>query len=294
MRKKFKVPFNRYYQDMSDNKEILMSANAIAKCLTIDSMDHTKESAGVLIGYIDKDTDTLIITDMDTGKQKQTATYVVIDDEALVQIVKDLQDRERKEYIVGWWHTHPGYGTFLSGTDKGTQRTYQNLFPEAVAMVIDPSKYYGSKNQKDLDISFFRLINDFDYKPVPFGIYYDDHTRHLSNLVSVELKWKIPQLAPDEVRKLHLRLDSLHSSTLLDEDKRILHGFVDILSATVGKEIDSKEEKELLNSVDYKLSGIAEDIDRIYDNETSNIYAILNIIAVVVFVISWFLIARFS
>ena len=41
--------------------------------------------------------------------------------------------------VVGWWHSHPGIGCFLSGTDISTQKYF---FPEAyqVALVVDPIK----------------------------------------------------------------------------------------------------------------------------------------------------------
>ena len=39
--------------------------------------------------------------------------------------------------IVGWWHSHPGIGCFLSSTDFRTQEFF---FPESyqVALVVDP------------------------------------------------------------------------------------------------------------------------------------------------------------
>lgn len=39
---------------------------------------------------------------------------------------------------VGWFHTHPSIGVFLSPTDVMTFRKWSQLDPEAVAMVIDP------------------------------------------------------------------------------------------------------------------------------------------------------------
>ena len=34
------------------------------------------------------------------------------------------QTRKRKLVKLGWWHTHPNMGIFMSGTDKGTQSNY--------------------------------------------------------------------------------------------------------------------------------------------------------------------------
>ena len=272
-------------------KEILISAYAIAKILTVDAIDPSKESAGVLLGYLSDDGETLIITDFDTGKQKQTSTFVVLDDEALVQIVEDLQHRDKKETIVGWAHTHPSYGCFLSGTDKSTQRTYQNLFPQAVALVIDPSKYYKTSKQKDLEIQFFRLINELDYQAIPYGFFFDDITKHISNLVEVDLKWELPKLSSTEVRILHQKLETIVSPSLESGDRELLHGFVDVLSEASEQYVEGGEGKEILESIDTRLNTIAQNVTKIYNEETFNLYAVLNIISIVLIAIVWFLLA---
>ena len=64
--------------------------------------------------------------------------------------------------IVGWWHSHPDFGCFLSSTDVGTQRFF---FPESyqVALVVDPVRDY---------FKFFSLDNDSKngYKPISYAI----------------------------------------------------------------------------------------------------------------------------
>ncbi len=271
-------------------KEILISAYVLAKMLAVDSLDKSKESAGLLLGYVN-DEGILVITDFDTGRQEQTSTYVVLSDEALVQIVEDMLKRDKDETIVGWAHTHPSYGCFLSGTDKGTQRTYQNLFPQAVALVVDPSKYYKSSKQEDLEIKFFRLVNELDYKVIPFGIYYDNLTTHLANLVEFNIKWEIPQLALEEVKRLHEKLHTITSPTLLEVDKKILHGFIDVLSTSTEQFTEGGEGKDILESIDTKLNEIVRDVNHIYNEETSNLYAVLNVVAVIIIAISWLLAA---
>ena len=39
--------------------------------------------------------------------------------------------------IVGWFHTHPGLGVFMSGTDRQTQRNFFSQ-PWQVSLVVDP------------------------------------------------------------------------------------------------------------------------------------------------------------
>ena len=275
----------------SFKKEIQISAYALAKILAADSFDTSKESAGLLLGYVDDDGETLVITDFDTGSQQQTSTYVVLDDEALVQIVEDLIKRDKNETIVGWAHTHPSYGCFLSGTDKGTQRTYQNLFSSAVALVIDPSKYYRTSNQEDLEIKFFRLIDDLDYKAIPFGIFYDDITSHLANLVEFDIKWELPTLSSEDLEILHKKIHSITSPSLQEGDKALLHGFVDALGSSTETYVDSGENQEILEAIDMKLNKITGDINQIYSADTSNFYAVMNVIAVFIIAIAWILVA---
>jgi len=40
--------------------------------------------------------------------------------------------------VVGWYHSHPGFGCWLSGVDINTQQSFEALSERAVAVVIDP------------------------------------------------------------------------------------------------------------------------------------------------------------
>jgi proteasome lid subunit RPN8/RPN11 len=61
-------------------------------------------------------------------------------------------------WIVGWYHTHPGHGLFLSSVDKINHSGYQSLNPKAVALVFDPSKFGGDMELEQY-IKIFRLKN---------------------------------------------------------------------------------------------------------------------------------------
>lgn len=45
----------------------------------------------------------------------------------------------RPENVVGWYHSHPGYGCWLSGIDVTTQLNNQ-IFDPFLAVVIDPNR----------------------------------------------------------------------------------------------------------------------------------------------------------
>mgnify|MGYP002385133485 CR=1 FL=1 len=61
----------------------------------------------------------------------------------------------RPESVVGWYHSHPGFGCWLSGVDINTQQSFEALNPRAVAVVIDPIQSVKGK----VVIDAFRLIN---------------------------------------------------------------------------------------------------------------------------------------
>lgn len=57
--------------------------------------------------------------------------------------------------VVGWYHSHPGFGCWLSGVDINTQQSFEALSERAVAIVIDPIQSVKGK----VVIDAFRLIN---------------------------------------------------------------------------------------------------------------------------------------
>jgi len=60
----------------------------------------------------------------------------------------------RAEPVVGWYHSHPGFGCWLSSVDINTQQSFEQLTPRAVAVVVDPIQSVKGK----VVIDAFRLI----------------------------------------------------------------------------------------------------------------------------------------
>ncbi|VDD79344.1 unnamed protein product [Mesocestoides corti] len=65
------------------------------------------------------------------------------------------------EMVVGWYHSHPGFGCWLSGVDMNTQQSFEALSERAVAVVVDPIQSVKGKVVITLRvvIDAFRLIN---------------------------------------------------------------------------------------------------------------------------------------
>jgi len=108
--------------------------------------------------------DTFIVTDAFRLPVEGTETRVNAQDEANEYMVGYLQacrDQGKLENAVGWYHSHPGYGCWLSGIDVSTQATQQTFSDPFLAVVIDPDRTISAGK---VEIGAFRTYPE-DYKP---------------------------------------------------------------------------------------------------------------------------------
>jgi len=66
-----------------------------------------------------------------------------------------LKQTNRDENVVGWYHSHPSFGCWLSSVDINTQQSFEQLNDRCVAVVVDPIQSVRGK----VVIDAFRLIN---------------------------------------------------------------------------------------------------------------------------------------
>lgn len=84
----------------------------------------------------------------------------------VVQYLASLRKVGRNENIVGWYHSHPGYGCWLSRIDIGTQTQNQAFQDPFLAVVIDP---VATRTSQHVDIGAFRTTeNDYYRLPVTY------------------------------------------------------------------------------------------------------------------------------
>jgi hypothetical protein len=75
-------------------------------------------------------------------------------------IAEKIERQGRGEYIVGWYHSHPGFGCFLSSIDVETQLGLQRMFPQCVALVVDPYDFIMSGRPGDAEVKMFQVQED--------------------------------------------------------------------------------------------------------------------------------------
>ena len=114
-------------------------------------------------GYTDGDT--IVITDAFGLPVEGTETRVNAQEDAneyMIQYLQSSRDQgSRQENVVGWYHSHPGYGCWLSGIDVDTQKLQQQFNDPFVAVVIDPDRTISAGR---VEIGAFRTFPD-GYKP---------------------------------------------------------------------------------------------------------------------------------
>lgn len=100
----------------------------------------TNESGGMLIGDVIEEfgkTNVLISGFVEAKHCEATPTTLKFTHETWEYVHKEMDKKFPGKKIVGWIHTHPDFGIFLSEYDKFIQ---ENFFKEAyqIAYVVDP------------------------------------------------------------------------------------------------------------------------------------------------------------
>jgi proteasome lid subunit RPN8/RPN11 len=79
-----------------------------------------------------------LVRDVVTTELKSDMLGVRFDENGFLGLIDSLDDLDFNYRIVGWYHSHPGIGCFLSQVDHNTQRGIFNQLHHS-ALVIDPS-----------------------------------------------------------------------------------------------------------------------------------------------------------
>ncbi|PVU92358.1 hypothetical protein BB559_003750 [Furculomyces boomerangus] len=141
--------------EKSDTAETIhISSLALLKMLKHGRAGVPMEVMGLMLGeFVDKYT--IKVVDVFAMPQSGTGVSVEAIDEAYqAAMMEMLKQTGRGESVVGWYHSHPGFGCWLSSVDVNTQQAFERLNPRAVAVVVDPIQSVKGK----VVIDAFRLI----------------------------------------------------------------------------------------------------------------------------------------
>lgn len=136
------------------SEQVYISSLALLKMLKHGRAGVPFEVMGLLLGQF-TDEYTVRVFDVFAMPQSGTAASVeAVDYVFQMKMLDMLKQTGRTESVVGWYHSHPGFGCWLSGVDMNTQQSFEKLDARAVAVVVDPIQSVKGK----VVIDAFRLI----------------------------------------------------------------------------------------------------------------------------------------
>ncbi|KAJ3099316.1 COP9 signalosome complex subunit 5 [Phlyctochytrium planicorne] len=128
-------------KDVNHFKKVKISAVALIKMVMHARSGGSIEVMGLMQGKIHDDT--MYIMDSFALPVEGTETRVNAQAEGyeyMVNYMIKAREVGRLENAIGWYHSHPGYGCWLSGIDVSTQMLNQQYQEPFVAVVIDPNR----------------------------------------------------------------------------------------------------------------------------------------------------------
>ncbi|KAJ7289205.1 Mov34-domain-containing protein [Mycena rebaudengoi] len=143
-------------------KSCKISAVALIKMVIHARSGVPHEIMGLMQGKVMGNT--LVIMDSFALPVQGTETRVNAAAEAneyMVEYIEGSEKAGRLENAIGWYHSHPGYGCWLSGIDVNTQNNNQKFQDPFVAVVIDPNRTISAGK---VDIGAFRTYPE-NYTP---------------------------------------------------------------------------------------------------------------------------------
>jgi 26S proteasome regulatory subunit N11 len=137
------------------SEQVYISSLALLKMLKHGRAGVPMEVMGLMLGeFVDEFT--VKVVDVFAMPQSGTGVSVeAVDPVFQTKMLDMLKQTGRPEMVVGWYHSHPGFGCWLSGVDINTQQSFEALNQRAVSVVIDPIQSVKGK----VVIDAFRLIN---------------------------------------------------------------------------------------------------------------------------------------
>lgn len=171
--------------DPSYFKRVKISAVALIKMVMHAQSGGNIEVMGLLQGKVIGND--FVVLDTFALPVEGTETRVNAGEQAINYMINYTTSAEvvgRKEKVCGWYHSHPGYGCWLSGIDVRTEQIHQQVEDPYVAIVIDPIRTISSGK---VEIGCFRTypegynppdVESSGYQHIPlekiedFGVHY--------------------------------------------------------------------------------------------------------------------------
>jgi 26S proteasome regulatory subunit N11 len=136
-------------------EQVYISSMALLKMLKHGRAGVPMEVMGLMLGEFIDDYTVRVVDVFSMPQTGNSVTVEAVDPVFQTKMLDMLKQTGRPEVVVGWYHSHPGFGCWFSSTDINTQQSFEQLNSRAVGVVIDPIQSVKGK----VVIDCFRLIN---------------------------------------------------------------------------------------------------------------------------------------
>ena len=132
--------------------------------------DTSKERGSILLGQYSAENGKMrvVISDyVEARYAEESASTLTFTHKTWDYVHRIREEKFPQEKIVGWQHTHPGFGVFLSAYDMFIQENFFDL-PFQVAYVIDPVRhtqgFFRWKGKKVEELDGFFIYEKTEYQ----------------------------------------------------------------------------------------------------------------------------------
>jgi len=230
-------------QNVPDTAECTqVSSLALLKMLKHGRAGVPMEVMGLMLGEFVDDY-TIKVVDVFAMPQSGTGVSVeAVDPVFQTKMLDLLKQTGRPQIVVGWYHSHPGFGCWLSGVDVNTQQSFEQLHKRAVAVVVDPIQSVKGK----VVIDAFRLINP---QLMMFGLAPRQTTSNMGHLRKPSIQALIHNLNRQYYSiNIDYRKNDLETKMLLNLHKK---NWMQGLCVEDWKEFSDRNAKTMQNLLDY-------------------------------------------
>ncbi|KAJ9466339.1 26S proteasome non-ATPase regulatory subunit 14-like protein [Diplonema papillatum] len=134
-----------------------ISALALLKMLKHARAGVPMEVMGLMLGEYVDDYTVRVIDVYSMPQSGNSVSVEAVDPVFQQKMLEMLGQVGRTENCVGWYHSHPGFGCWLSSVDVSTAQSFENSTPQqrGVSVVVDPIQSVTGK----VVLSAFRTIS---------------------------------------------------------------------------------------------------------------------------------------
>jgi proteasome lid subunit RPN8/RPN11 len=142
-----------------DSIPIFIYEDVLEEIIDFSEQVTTREIGGFLIGGLHEDRRKYVevrrfVPAIGTESRAASLTFT---HESWSAARQEIEQKYPDDHIVGWHHTHPGFGIFLSGYDLFIHEHYFDQ-PWQIALVVDPQAnefgFFQWRHEKVVDCGF--------------------------------------------------------------------------------------------------------------------------------------------